>query len=181
MLMERASEKSQELEKSLNLADSWKKKGDDLLYSMIPRSVADRLKSGIDPLTTCQTFEEVSVLFAEIQEESDIVDPIESAILTVSTLNSVFSAFDELIQTPIYKVETVGKIYMVVSGCPDKHEYHLEAIADLAMKMLAKTENMKIGGKSVSVKIGIHCGPVSAGIVGTKSKDIIELFPGIFL
>ncbi len=85
--MEREEQKAEELETSLSLADSWKKKGDELLFSMIPRSIADRLKSGADPLTTCQTFEEVTVIFTEIHELCDKNDPIESAIMTVSTLN----------------------------------------------------------------------------------------------
>lgn len=41
--------------------------GDDLLYSMIPRPVAERLRSGQNTLSTCQNFEEVSVLFAEVE------------------------------------------------------------------------------------------------------------------
>jgi guanylate cyclase, other len=67
MMCEREEQRAEELEKSLTLADSWKKQGDDLLYSMIPRTVADRLRSGQNPLETCQSFESVSVLFAEVQ------------------------------------------------------------------------------------------------------------------
>ncbi len=108
MQCEREEEKANELETSLQLADSWKKKGDELLFSMIPPSIAEGLKSGLDPLTTCTTFEEVTVIFIEIWEESETDDPIESAMHSVSTLNAAFSAFDELIYSPMaYKVETV--------------------------------------------------------------------------
>lgn len=66
LMFEREEQRSDELEKSLELADSWKRQGDELLYSMIPRPVAERLRGGQNPLNTCQSFEQVSVLFAEL-------------------------------------------------------------------------------------------------------------------
>lgn len=53
-MCERAEQRSGELERSLQLLDRWKSRGDELLYSMIPRTVADRLRRGQSPLTTCQ-------------------------------------------------------------------------------------------------------------------------------
>lgn len=67
LMFEKEEQRSDELETSLKLADSWKRQGDDLLYSMIPRPVAERLRSGLNTLSTCQNFEEVSVLFAEVE------------------------------------------------------------------------------------------------------------------
>lgn len=67
LMFEKEEQRSDELETSLKLADSWKRQGDELLYSMIPRPVADRLSSGQNTLTTCQNFEEVSVIFAEVE------------------------------------------------------------------------------------------------------------------
>lgn len=58
LMCEREENRAEELETSLVLADSWKKQGDELLYSMIPRTVADKIRSGQDPMGTCQTFEE---------------------------------------------------------------------------------------------------------------------------
>lgn len=67
LMFEKEEQRSDELETSLKLADSWKTQGDDLLYSMIPRPVAERLRSGQNTLATCQNFEEVSVVFGEIE------------------------------------------------------------------------------------------------------------------
>lgn len=53
-LYERAEERSQQLQQTYELHDEWKKRGDKLLYSMIPQSVADKLRSGTDPVETCQ-------------------------------------------------------------------------------------------------------------------------------
>lgn len=152
---EREENRAEELETSLVLADSWKKQGDELLYSMIPRTVADKIRSGQDPMATCQTFEEVTVIFAEIQEESNETKDrqIQSAMTTVSTLNAAFSAFDELIQSPYaYKVETVDKVYMAVSGAPDENPLHVQNAADLSLQMLDSIKNLNIPG--VTVKIG---------------------------
>ena len=153
LLCEREELKAEELETSLVLADSWKRQGDELLYSMIPRSIADRIKNGQDPLSTCQTFEEVTVIFAEITESTPSDDAIEQVMATVETLNAAFSAFDELIQSPMaYKVETVGKVYMAVSGAPDENPLHLQHSADLSLLMLDSIKNLGIDG--VTVKIG---------------------------
>lgn len=67
LMFEKEEQRSDELETSLKLADSWKRQGDELLYSMIPKPVAERLRSGQNTLSTCQNFEDVSVIFAEIE------------------------------------------------------------------------------------------------------------------
>lgn len=153
LMCEREEQRAEELETSLNLADSWKRQGDELLYSMIPRSVADRLRNGQDPLATCQTFDEVTVIFAEVHEESNSTDAIQSAMNTVANLNAAFSAFDEIIQSPMaYKVETVGKVYMAVSGAPDENPLHVPHVADLSLQMLDGIKNLNIEG--LTVKIG---------------------------
>lgn len=86
---------------------------------------------------------------------------------TVSTLNSAFSAFDEEIQTPmVYKVETVGQVYMAVSGAPDINPLHSEHAADLALNMISCMKRLNLPG--VTVRIGIHSGSVVAGVVGIK-------------
>lgn len=155
LMCEREENRAEELETSLVLADSWKKQGDELLYSMIPRTVADKIRNGQDPMATCQTFEEVTVIFAEVQEAviDDEDNQIQSAMNTVATLNKAFSAFDELITSPYaYKVETVGKVYMAVSGAPDENPLHVQNAADLALLMLDAIKNLGISG--VTVKIG---------------------------
>lgn len=64
---------------------------------MIPKSVADRIKNGQDPLKTCHTFDEVTVIFAEIEENTPgEVGAIQTAMNTVNTLNAAFTAFDEV-------------------------------------------------------------------------------------
>lgn len=66
IMFEKEEQRSDELEKSLELADSWKKQGDDLLYSMIPRPIAEKMQNGIGSSDQCQSFDEVSVIFGEV-------------------------------------------------------------------------------------------------------------------
>lgn len=63
MMFERAEQRSTELENSYALLDRWKNKSDELLYSMIPQTVADRLRAGASPLSTCEVSRESFELY----------------------------------------------------------------------------------------------------------------------
>lgn len=169
LLCEKEEARAEELETSLALADSWKKQGDELLYSMIPKTLAERLQNGEDALDCVTKYDCASVIFSETTIKIADGDTIEDAMKTVNILNTVFSTFDELVTSPIsYKVETVGMVYMAVSGAPDLNPLHTFHAADLALDMLESITrlNEEIGG--VSVRIGFHSGPLVAGIVGLK-------------
>lgn len=133
---------------------------------MIPRPIAERMRNGEE--ATCQTFEEVSVIFVEVMNiYSDDASNLKDAMDAVTTLNKVFSAFDEEIISPfVYKVETVGMVYMAVSGAPDINPLHAEHACDLTLRLIKKVKALQIPG--LSIRIGINSGPVVAGVVGLK-------------
>lgn len=92
---------------------------------------------------------------------------VQDAMSRVSVLNAAFSAFDEEVNSPmVYKVETVGSVYMAVSGAPDINPLHAECASDLALNMIRRIRKLKLPG--VTVKVGIHSGSVVAGVVGLK-------------
>jgi guanylate cyclase len=66
-MFERAEQRSTELERSYTLLDCWKRRGDELLYSMIPRSVADRLRTEKNSLSTCQVSIPVRTLVIDLR------------------------------------------------------------------------------------------------------------------
>ena len=71
-MFEKAEQRSQELEQSYALLDRWKNKSDELLYSMIPQSVADRLRAGTSPLSTCEVCNTIYVqLYISSSPSSD--------------------------------------------------------------------------------------------------------------
>ncbi|KAL0274881.1 UNVERIFIED_CONTAM: hypothetical protein PYX00_002910 [Menopon gallinae] len=158
LMFERAEQRSLELENSYSLLDSWKRRGDDLLYSMIPQSVADRLRNGESRLSTCEAFDNVTILFCELAEFH--TSSLHDAMEVVSSMNTIFSCFDSLMDLfHVYKVETVGRVYMAVSGAPERTFQHAENVANLALCLVQ--QNM------ISI-LGVHSGPVVGGVVGLK-------------
>ncbi|XP_067214413.1 soluble guanylate cyclase 89Db-like [Linepithema humile] len=168
MMFERAEQRSTELENSYVLLDRWKNKSDELLYSMIPQTVADRLRAGASPLSTCESFESITVLFCELCDFD--YSTIKGAMDIVLSMNAVFSCFDTLMdQFNVYKVETVGCVYMAASGAPDRTENHAQNIADVSLQLIKHVRSLKLpSGLDIRVRIGIHSGPAVAGIVGIK-------------
>ncbi|ENN80597.1 hypothetical protein YQE_02976, partial [Dendroctonus ponderosae] len=167
-MFDKAEQRASELETNLSLLEVWKKRGDDLLYSMIPKPVAEKLRAGNSPLSTCQTFDSVSVMFCELVGFNS--STVEDAMELVSTMNAVFSCFDSLMDTfNLYKVETVGQIYMSVCGAPEETPLHARNVCDASLCMTRHVKQPQIpSGTKVDVRIGVHSGPVVAGVVGIK-------------
>ena len=121
---------------------------------------------------------EVSVLFSDVVGFTKLSARI-SATELVNMLNLVFSAFDGLTDKyGLEKIKTIGDAYMVVGGLPEPRPDHAEAIANMAMDMYAELYRDKCrenGSRSLNIRIGIHSGPVVAGVIGTK-KFIYDLW-----
>lgn len=140
---------------------------EELLLNILPGSVVERLKT--EPGAIADGFAEVSVLFADIVNFTPFAARL-SAEETVHLLNDVFSAFDRLVDRHrLEKIKTIGDAYMVVGGLPEPHADHLEAIAALALEMQqAMTGFERQSGEPLQLRIGIHVGPVVAGVIGTR-------------
>ncbi len=139
---------------------------DRLLLNILPRPVAARLKQG--ETVIADSYQDVTVLF------SDFVDFTKlSARLTprdlVQRLNRIFSAFDELCErAQIEKIKIIGDAYMVVAGAPTPRPNHAEALAELALDMqLAAALFAAEVWPGLQMRIGMHTGPVVAGVIGT--------------
>ncbi|XP_063244258.1 uncharacterized protein LOC134543278 [Bacillus rossius redtenbacheri] len=168
MMFERAEQRSMDLEESHALLDCWKRRGDELLYSMIPKPVADRLRSGQTPMSTCQSFDAVSVLFCELVDFNSTT--VQDVMDVVAGMNAVFTCFDALMDRhSVYKVETVGQVYMAVSGAPDFTPDHARNVADVTLCLVKHVGRLQLPSEiKIQIRIGIHSGPVVAGVVGMK-------------
>ena len=145
-----------------------------LLLNILPEPIADRLRAG-EPLIA-DRHEDVSLLFADIVGFTGISNAMDPRLL-VSTLNDVFSVFDGLVEdSGLEKVKTIGDAYMIVGGIPTWQPDHLERMAGLALRladeMARNAEAVRLG---IQFRIGVHCGPVVAGVIGTK-KFIYDLW-----
>ncbi|KAK3779967.1 hypothetical protein RRG08_041430 [Elysia crispata] len=161
---------------SITLADRTKalnkekKRTDTLLYQMLPKSVADQLKQ--NEVVTAENFNESTIFFSDIQGFTQI-SARSSPIQVVEMLNSLYSCFDERIAVyDVYKVETIGDAYMVVSGVPKKNgKRHAAEIGTMALDLLDCIRRLEIPhlpGTKFKLRIGCHSGSVVTGVVGSK-------------
>jgi class 3 adenylate cyclase len=116
------------------------------------------------------------VLFADIvgfTKMSERVTPVE----LVDRLNRMFSSFDDLAdKLKLEKIKTIGDAYMVAGGL-HSHEYdHAQTIAEMALGMQRRASQFGVEfGEPLSIRIGIHTGPVVAGVIG-KRKFIYDVW-----
>ena len=141
---------------------------------MLPGPIADRLKSGEGLIV--DKFDAVTVLFADIVGFTALSSRIAPEQL-VTMLNDLFSTFDRLAEKHgLEKIKTIGDAYMVVAGIPVPIAKHAHAIAQMAIDMNAAVAEFAKQHKSeLSIRVGIHTGPVVAGVIGQK-KLIYDLW-----
>jgi len=132
-----------------------------LLLNILPQPIAERLKRHEEVIA--DSFEDVTVLFADIVDFTTY-SAERSAEDVVSLLNEVFSKFDRLAEgRELEKIKTIGDAYMVVGGLPIPRPDHVEAVVEMAIAMQAEARDA-----GVELRIGIHTGPVVAGVIGTR-------------
>mmetsp|Transcript_20925 Transcript_20925/g.43670 ORF Transcript_20925/g.43670 Transcript_20925/m.43670 type:complete len:1240 (-) Transcript_20925:31-3750(-) len=167
-----------------------------LLNSMLPQEITKELPlSGDSNLTYVESYTDVTVLFCMIDNFGEISSTFD-AIELVSILNGVYSVFDDLADNfgSIYKVETVGEVYMMAGGCPRRAVTHATDAAEMALAMLnvmpriqmqikdtifgkgANSDRVENGQKkldildNLSIKVGLNTGQVTAGVIGATCQ-----------
>lgn len=142
---------------------------DALLHEMLPRPVADQLMLG--HRVQAESYDCVTIYFSDIvgfTSMSAESTPLE----VVNFLNDLYTMFDSIIENyDVYKVETIGDAYMVVSGLPIRNEEHSGEIASMALHVLESVRKFTIRHRpyeTLKLRIGLHSGPVCAGVVGLK-------------
>uniref|UniRef100_A0A493THN2 Guanylate cyclase n=1 Tax=Anas platyrhynchos platyrhynchos TaxID=8840 RepID=A0A493THN2_ANAPP len=147
-----------------------KRKAENLLYQILPHSVAEQLKHG--ETVRAEAFDSVTIYFSDIVGFTAL--SAESTPMQVVTLlNDLYTCFDAIIDNfDVYKVETIGDAYMVVSGLPVRNgKLHAHEIVRMALALLEAVKTFKIRHRpndQLRLRIGIHTGPVCAGVVGLK-------------
>merc|ERR1719447_353122 len=154
----------------LNLLNEVMKKSDDLISQMLPKSIADELAKGKTNEQICKAYDCVTMLFSDIVTFTVICSKLKP-IQVVQLLNNMYTLFDFLCdQNAVYKVETIGDAYLIVAGCPVKAANHALKICDMAFDMMDGIKILKVpgSGDDIHMRIGVHSGPVVAGVVGLK-------------
>ena len=143
-------------------------RADKLLYNVLPRQIAERLKESDE--TIAEEFSSATVLFADIVNFTPIsarFGPLE----VVEMLNELFSHFDDLVDKyGVEKIQVAGDGYTVASGVPTPRSDHATVLAQLALDMLdyVRREEFLGGRHPIEIRIGLNSGPLIAGVIGRK-------------
>ncbi|MFO0660523.1 MAG: adenylate/guanylate cyclase domain-containing protein [Polyangiaceae bacterium] len=151
-----------------------REKAERLLLNILPAPIADRLKT--EHRAIADGFAEVTVLFSDIVGFTKMSERVTPAEL-VGRLNALFSAFDDAaVELGLEKIKTIGDAYMVVGGLPSPHDDQAGAIAEMALRMQQIVrDNAREHGDALDVRIGVHTGPVVAGVIG-KRKFVYDVW-----
>jgi adenylate cyclase len=150
-----------------------KERADCLLANILPAKIIGRLNDG--EAVIADRFEDVTILFADLVGFTPAAAQIPPARL-VQHLNHIFSSFDELARRlGIEKIKTIGDAYMAACGLPDPCPDHAEIMATLALGMLDIMRQLDGADPHFAIRIGIHTGPVVAGIIG-RHKFIYDVW-----
>lgn len=148
-----------------------RERSEKLLLNILPAPVATRLKSGENVIA--DQFEAVTVLFVDIANFTPFAASMPADKL-VDMLNDIFSLFDSIVEKHgLEKIKTMGDAYMAVGGLPIPSANHAEAVADAALEI--REEFYKLTNNHLQLRIGVHTGPVVAGVIG-KNKFIYDLW-----
>jgi class 3 adenylate cyclase len=142
----------------------------DLLRNILPEPIIERLNAG--ERLIADRYEDVTVLFSDFVGFTRISSGMPVAEV-VSALNAMFSSFDAACaRLGVEKIKTIGDAYMAAAGLPGTSERPVAACAELALAMLDAVAQM---GGPWAIRIGIHRGPVVAGVIGA-SKYVYDLW-----
>jgi len=148
-----------------------KERSDELLLNILPAEVAEELKS--QGSAAARHFDEASVLFTDFKGFTSMAAQVDAAEL-LHELNACFHAFDDIIDAHgVEKIKTIGDAYMCAGGLPDPRSASPLAVVLAALEMQEfmqqrRAERMAQGKPAFEMRLGIHTGPVVAGIVGVK-------------
>lgn len=154
-----------------NKINKARKRSDELLLNILPEEVADELKQ--KGSAEARHFDEVTVMFTDFKGFTSLSEKLTPSEL-VNEIHICFKAFDDIISKyNIEKIKTIGDSYMCVGGLPITNSTHaidvVKAALEIRQFMQNHIEDRKMSGKEIfEIRIGIHTGPVVAGIVGIK-------------
>ena len=163
-----------ELENKVNLRTNElqveKKKSDDLLLNILPEQIANELKQ--TGRTKPRSYDLVTVMFTDFKDftiESEMLSPEE----LVTIVDTCFRKFDEIISKyRLEKIKTIGDAYLCVSGLPNPQDHNAINVVNAAIEIrdfiLSLQEDELTGSQYFDIRIGIHSGPLVAGVVGFK-------------
>ncbi len=140
-------------------------RAESLLLNILPASIAERLKA---KKKIADNHAEVSVLFADIVGFTERTRSV-GAVTTLAMLNFFFKTADRLSERyGCEKIKTIGDCVMVVAGLPLARSDHANALAHYALELRKAVKRERFAGEPLRLRIGIHSGPIVAGVIGKR-------------
>jgi len=142
-----------------------------LLLNILPEEVAEELKE--KGAADAKHFDLVTVMFTDFKGFTQISEKLSPAEL-VNEIHACFKEFDQIISRyHIEKIKTIGDSYMCAGGLPVANKSHAVDVVNAALEIQKfmdghNAERAEKGKVVFEIRIGIHTGPVVAGIVGVK-------------
>jgi class 3 adenylate cyclase len=143
-----------------------KRRSETLLLNILPQSIVDRMRDGETAIA--DRIETATILFCDLVGFTALSQDLP-ADRTIDFLSRIFSTFDRLAEeAQVEKIKTIGDSYMAAAGIPELQVDHARRVAILAPRMMQAVEDIaKDTGLKLQARIGIHTGPVVAGVIGT--------------
>ena len=167
----KVQQRTREIERQKEIIETAKAQSDSLLLNILPDEIAEELKKF--GKSYARKHDQVSVLFSDIKGFSSVAETL-TPVKLVTQLDEVFGAFDNIIaKYDMEKIKTIGDAYMCACGLPlPDEENAIKAVkAGIDMQrfinefgLANKIQNLPV----FEVRIGIHTGPLVAGVVGLK-------------
>ena len=145
-------------------------KSEKLVLNILPEKIADALKNSQTSSGLIYDFHpSTTILFSDEAGFTSLTKELQPERL-VRMINQLFSEFDNLCELHgIEKIKTIGDAYMAVCGVPSAVENHAERACRMALDMLRiHTDLMRSQDINLGIRIGLHSGPVVAGVIGRK-------------
>ncbi|MFM9945713.1 MAG: adenylate/guanylate cyclase domain-containing protein [Bacteroidia bacterium] len=164
-------ETNEELSHTLKVVEKERQKSEALLHNILPEEVALELKEF--GKSDARLFNEVTVMFTDFVNFTSISEKLTPEEL-VHELDFCFQKFDEIITThDLEKIKTIGDAYLAVGGLPLPHKHHAHLVVKAAKEICDfmkwyEARRRKDNLPHFEVRVGVHSGPVVAGIVGVK-------------
>jgi class 3 adenylate cyclase/ActR/RegA family two-component response regulator len=146
--------------------DREKRLSEALLLNILPQSIANRMRAG--EVAIADKVTEATILFCDLVGFTALSGRL-SAEQTVDFLGKIFTTFDSLAaEAGVEKIKTIGDAYMAAAGIPEPQADHAFRVASLAPRMLRAVRDVsETTGLDLQARIGIHSGPIVAGVIGT--------------
>jgi adenylate cyclase len=151
----------------LGKLENEKRHSEDLLRNILPAGIVTRLRNGESKIA--DHFDDATVIFADVAGFGESTARMK-AYEIVACLNQLFSEFDRLAEdVGVEKIKTIGDNYMAVSGVPTPRSNHARMAAKFALDAIAATGRLRSRlPVPFSIRVGLHSGPVMAGVIGTR-------------